>query len=172
MLPSNRFRSIGWATILAISLALFGALVFKVNSVKSQVRQAERQILALRNEKLMLETEFETRANQQQLAEWNDVDYGYQAPGPSQFVENERQLAMLGVPRAPGAPEPIRVMAANTVEEDSALPQMVSPLTGKSFAAEDTQQRRRPRLTARELSERLSGGAARISLSAGIGAVE
>ena len=47
MVPRNRLHSIGWATLLVIALALFGALTIKVNSVKSQVRQAERQIVAL-----------------------------------------------------------------------------------------------------------------------------
>jgi hypothetical protein len=48
--------------------------------VKSQVRLAERQITQLKQEKLFLETEFETRASQQQLKAFNDVDFGYQAP--------------------------------------------------------------------------------------------
>lgn len=167
----NWLRSAGWMTLVVISLAMFGALMFKVNTVISQVRQAERQIIALRSEKMMLETEFETRANQQQLAEWNDVEFGYQAPGPAQFVESERQLASLGTPRGPGAPAPIRVMTAEAEPEEQGFPQMVSPLTGKAFAAEAPSEGKRPRLTPKDLSERLSGHGAQISL-AGLGAAE
>jgi len=167
----NWIRSAGWMTLVVISLALFGALMFKVNTVVSEVRQAERQIIALRSEKMMLETEFETRANQQQLAEWNDVEFGYQAPGPAQFVESERQLAALGTPRAPGAPAPIRVLTAEADTEEEGFPAMVSPLTGKAFAAEAPNEGKRPRLTPQDLSARLSGRSAQISL-AGLGAAE
>jgi hypothetical protein len=170
-MPGNWLRSAGWMTVIVVCFALFGALVFKVNTVISQVRQAERQIVALRQEKMMLETEFETRSNQQQLAEWNDVEFGYQAPGPGQFMENDRQLAALGTPRAPGAPTPIRVMTAEAETEEQGFPQMVSPLTGKAFAAEEPSEGKRPRLSPKDLSERLSGGSAQISL-AGLGAAE
>lgn len=165
-------RSMGWATIVAISLALFAALVVKVNTVKSEVLQAERRILALRTEKMMLETEFETRSNQQQLSQWNDVDYGYKAPGAAQFLENERQLAMLGTPRGPGAPAPIRVMAANEQAPDEVFPQMVSPMTGQLFASGDGKEQLREQRPERGLSEALQTGAARVSLTAGMGVVE
>ncbi|MFA9201903.1 MAG: hypothetical protein ACEQR8_12165, partial [Cypionkella sp.] len=103
-LGGSRLRQLGWAAILALCVALFAALTFKVNSVRSQVRLAERQILALQREKVLLETELETRASQQQLAQWNAVDFGYQAPGPGQYLEGERPLARLGEPRGPSAP--------------------------------------------------------------------
>jgi hypothetical protein len=87
MVPNSRLRSIGWAVILAISLIMFAALTFRVNAVKSQVMLAERKILALEQQKSMLETEFQARASQQQLANWNDVDFGYKAPTAGQFLE-------------------------------------------------------------------------------------
>ncbi len=172
MLPRNRLHSIGWATLLVIALALFGALTIKVNSVKSQVRQAERKIVALRQQQDMLETEFQTRASQQQLADWNEVDFGYRAPDAEQFLQGERQLAALGTPRGPGAPAPIEVASAAGEESGESFPQMVSPLTGKAFAAEAGTSAHRPKVTARNLSERLSEGAERVSLSAhaGLGA--
>ena len=80
ILTRARAHSIGWALILAVCFALTIALTFKVNAVKSQVRLTERQIAALKQEKSLLETEFETRANQQQLTALNDVEFGYQAP--------------------------------------------------------------------------------------------
>lgn len=134
-LTRDRARSIGWAVILMVCLAMTVALTMRVNAVKSQVALAERKIVALRLDKQMLETEFETRANQQQLKALNDVEFGYQAPTPGQYLEGERQLASLAKARSPGAPTPIRVAAAATAEVPSFVA-MVSPLTGKALAAE------------------------------------
>lgn len=138
MLTRSRARSIGWAMILAVCFALTVALTFKVNAVKSEVRLTERRIAALKAEKSLLETEFETRANQQQLTALNDVEFGYQAPTAGQYLESERQLASLGKPRGPGAPQMIRVAAADPAgsASDSGFPAMVNPLTGKALAAE------------------------------------
>lgn len=127
----SRLRQLGWAVSLALCVALFVGLTFKVNSVKSQVRLAEREIVALQREKTLLETELETRASQQQLAQWNAVDFGYQAPTADQYLEGERQLAALGEPRAVAAPTPIRVARADDDQREVRLPAMVSPLTGK-----------------------------------------
>ncbi len=134
-LTRDRARSIGWAVILMVCLALTVALTMRVNAVKSQVALAERKIVALRLEKQMLETEFETRANQQQLKALNDVEFGYQAPTPGQYLEGERQLASLAKARGPDAPAPIRVATAATAEVPTFVA-MVSPLTGKALAAE------------------------------------
>lgn len=135
-LTRDRIRSIGWAVVLSICLAFMLALTFRVNAVKSQVRLAERQIVSLRQEKLFLETEFQTRANQQQLRSLNEVEFGYEAPTAGQYLESERQLAQLGKPRGADAPAPIRVASAAVEPEDNAVVAMVSPLTGKAVAAE------------------------------------
>ena len=81
-LTRDRMRSIGWAAVLLTCLAFTVVLTFKVNAVKSQVRLAERQILAVKQDKLLLETEFETRANQQQLRTLNEVEFGYRLRQP------------------------------------------------------------------------------------------
>jgi len=130
-LVGSRLRQIGWVVTLALCVTLFGALTFKVNSVRSEVRLAERRIVSLQRGNMMLETEFETRASQQQLAQWNAVDFGYQAPDADQYLEGERQLAALGEPRAADAPTPIRVAHAAGDARAMKLPAMVSPLTGK-----------------------------------------
>ncbi len=137
MLTRSGVHKAGWAAILVVCLALTIALTMRVNAVKSQVLLTERQLIALRQENSMLETEFETRANQQQLKALNDIEFGYDAPTAGQYLESERQLASLGKPRGPGAPSPIRV--ASAVEDnsgDSGLQAMVNPLTGKAMAAE------------------------------------
>jgi hypothetical protein len=127
MNSGNGLRKIGWAMVLIVCTALYGALHLRVNAVKSEVRLAERQIVALQNEKLLLETEFQTRSNQRQLATWNDVEFGYSAPKPGQFLEGERQLAQFGSPRIPGAPEPIMLGSAPQEENGASLAELISP---------------------------------------------
>ncbi|MFZ9395148.1 MAG: hypothetical protein ACO25F_03685 [Erythrobacter sp.] len=133
-MSGSRLRQIGWLVVLAVCACLFLALSFQVHAVKSEVLLAERQIIALERETLMLETEFEARANQRQLAEWNEVEFGYQAPRADQFLESELQLASLGSPIGPGAPSPIRVARADAPagSTSGAAPKaMVSPVSGR-----------------------------------------
>lgn len=130
-LTRDRIRSIGWAMVLTICVALVAALTLRVNAVKSQVRLTERQIVALKQERLFLETEFQARANQQQLRTINEVEFGYEAPKPAQYLESERQLAALGKQAAPGAPDPIRVASSANLDGKASFPLMVSPVTGK-----------------------------------------
>lgn len=155
-LTRDRMRSIGWAAVLLACLAITVALTFRVNAVKSQVRLAERQILQLRQEKLLLETEFQTRANQHQLSSLNEVEFGYRAPTAGQYLEGERQLAGLGKARGPDAPSPIRVARVSVPAETSLLPAMVSPLTGKAMASEVKDHSGHEPVTASNLRERLS----------------
>ncbi len=132
---ANRLRSVGWFVLLGLCFTLVLVLAFRVNALRSRVHHAEEKIVALKQEKLYLETEFETRANQQQLKAWNDVEFGYAAPGASQYLEGERQLASLSMPSTPDAPEPIRVASMDdSVIASAAFPAMVSPLSGKALS--------------------------------------
>ena len=129
-LAGSRLRQVGWAVVLAAVAGLFVALSFQVHSVKSEVLLAERELIRLERETMMLETEFQTRANQHQLADWNRVEFGYSAPRADQYLDNERQLASLGVPAGPDAPSPIRVARADLAGPDAPQREMVSPITG------------------------------------------
>jgi len=151
----SSMRSIGWAVILTVCMVLTLALTFRVNAVKSQVRLAERQIVRIQQEKSMLETEFETRANQQQLTALNQVEFGYQAPTAQQYLENERQLASLSKPRNVDAPAPIMVASAEEAV-NSPIGAMVSPLTGKAMAATIPAGGARRASRASELGDRLA----------------
>ncbi len=132
MVSANRFRSIGWIALLLVCATLVMVLAFRVNGLRSQVHRTEQQIVALRKEKLYLETEVETRANQQQLKLWNDVEFGYVAPTASQYLANERQLAAFSKPDEPDAPAPIRVASVDdAVAAQAAFPAIVSSLTGE-----------------------------------------
>ena len=135
---ANRLRSVGWLVLLGLCLALVMVLAFRVNALRSQIHHAEARIVALKQDKMYLETEFETRSNQQQLKTWNDVEFGYAAPNASQYLEGERQLAQLSVPAQADAPAPIRVASVDdAVIASAAFPAMVSPLTGKTLASND-----------------------------------
>jgi hypothetical protein len=132
MMTSTQARSLGWAAVLAICVAAVVVLSFKVHAVRSEVLLAERQLIALQRETLLLETEFQTRASQRQLAEWNQVEFGYQAPRAGQFLDGERQLASLGEVRGPDAPSPIRLASADG--DDAAAvtdAPMRSPVSGE-----------------------------------------
>lgn len=169
MVGGSRIRHIGWALVLAICLALLLALTFKVNAVKSDVRLAERRIIAAQQTKLMLETEFETRASQRQLSDWNAVEFGYSAPRADQYLESERQLAVLGTPRGIDAPDPVRVALNRPAPESEGL---FAEWMGED---EDAVATDRPQRTARRelaaaaaggLAERLASPAVAVSVAA------
>jgi hypothetical protein len=165
MTQQSRLRRMGWIAVLALCTACYLGLHLKVHAVRSEVVRSERQIVALEDEKTLLETEFETRASQEQLASWNRVEFGYAAPTASQFVENERQLAKFGTPRAAGAPEPIRVASLDKGAEAPPYPKFVSPLTGQPV----DQKLLDPEVRRVALDARHEGGALRIPLAAAIG---
>jgi len=156
----DRLQSIGWFTLLAFCTVLTGSLMLRVNAVKSQVQISQRQIMALRRENQFLETEYETRANQQQLADINDLDFGYKAPESAQYLENERQLAMLGKPREIGAPAPVEVASADDVRPapgglGNLVPQLANHLISPAMA-DVPPATRRVQLDAGNLRERLA----------------
>lgn len=133
MMTSSQARSLGWAAVLAVCFALVVVLSFRVHAVRSEVLLAERQLISLQRETLLLETEFETRASQRQLAEWNQVEFGYEAPRAGQFLDGERQLASLGEVRGPDAPSPIRLASADAEDVAAAADApMRSPVSGNT----------------------------------------
>jgi hypothetical protein len=142
-LTRDRVHSIGWMTVLLVCGALSLALMLRVNAVKSRVASSEKHIVYLKRDIDFLQTEFQTRSNQQQLKTLNDVEFGYEAPRAEQYIEGERQLAALGKAPSPGAPAPIRYASADGVAgSDGAgssggaqLLAMVSPVTGTAPAA-------------------------------------
>ncbi|WP_027442896.1 hypothetical protein [Erythrobacter cryptus] len=145
MLSRTQARSWGWMAVLALCAALVVALSLKVHAVRSEVLLAERQLIALKRETMLLETEFQTRASQAQLAEWNSVEFGYVAPRARQFLEAERQLASFGQGPLPGAPPPLRLASAEGAGEGTAAPggpaPMRSPVSGApvTLAAAETE---------------------------------
>ncbi len=159
MSRGSRLRQTGWFMLLTLCGVIFLVLTFHVNSVKNKVHLAERTIIQLEREKQTLEIEFEARASQQQLANWNKIDFGYEAPRADQYLDNPRQLAALGLARDANAPAPIRV-ARIEEEDEQTLISMVSPITGTPAGAGDGADRsaaaRSTASAGRSLAERLS----------------
>lgn len=139
MVTGSRMRQIGWLASVGLCVGIFAVLSFNVHAVRSEVLLAERKIVSLERETLLLETEFQTRANQRQLATWNAVEFGYEAPRADQYIDGERQLASLGLPASPGAPSPIRVARADVsaegqpTSEQTGRKDMVSPISGQAI---------------------------------------
>ena len=135
MTPQNRFHRMGWLAALGLCTLFYVGLHIKVHAVQSEVIGAERRIVALEGRRLLLETEFETRASQERLSTLNRVEFGYVAPGVGQFVEDERELSGFGAPRGLDGPAPIRV-AAVSAGDAPPFPRLVSPLTGRPIDEE------------------------------------
>lgn len=139
MVTGSRMRQIGWLASVGLCVGIFAVLSFNVHAVKSEVLLAERQIVSLERQTMLLETEFETRASQHQLATWNAVEFGYEAPRADQYIDGERQLASLGLPASPGAPSPVRVARAEVTEAgqpasaDKPRQEMKSPISGQTI---------------------------------------
>lgn len=135
MLTAARMRQIGWGALLAFCILAFTVMSLSVHAVQNEVVLAERRIIALKQETLLLETEFESRANQRQLAHWNRVEFGYLSPRADQYIDSRQDLAALGEPLGPDAPRPVRLARADLAALDPALADhgehsMVSPISG------------------------------------------
>jgi hypothetical protein len=148
------FRRIGWIALFIALAGLTFALHVKVQAVYSDVVRAERQIVALEQEKLLLATEFETRASQLQLAAWNRVDFGYSAPTADQFLDAEVQLAALGTRGLPGFGAPVQLARAEAEPSE--------PQPGTTAPAEIDAGEAEIRLA----TARLGGPTGRIALAA------
>lgn len=135
MTPQANMRRIGWFALMTICTIMYGALHFQVWSVSSEVKKAERAIVSLEQQNMLLETEFMTRSSQMQLAAWNRVDFGYTAPDADQFIASERQLSRFGSDRGESAPEPLRLASFDAAEEAPPFPTLVSPITGRPLDA-------------------------------------
>ena len=160
MTPQAQFRRMGWIALLALLTGMYLMLHFKVQAVHSDVVRAERRIVSLEQEKLLLATEFETRASQMQLAAWNQVDFGYVAPTAGQFLAGERQLASLGADALLPGSAPVRLAEADVAplpvapllsEDEDASPSA----SGRVLAVATTDEPRDVRLASATLGGRV-----------------
>jgi hypothetical protein len=124
MLAVKRLKTIGWiALIFIVAIALY-PLSLSVATLRSDLTRTEREIQRTRAELRYLETEFATRASLTQLAMWNDLEYGYEAPSAAQYLDGERELANLD-DKERQLDKPVRV-AAMTIKPQ-AEPAAIKP---------------------------------------------
>jgi hypothetical protein len=166
MTPQARFRRIGWFALLTVCTLFYGLLHLQVWSVSSEVKRAERQIVALEQHKLLLETEFLTRSSQAQLAAWNRVDFGYTAPRADQFIGSERQLASFGMDGGPNREEALRLASFSADEEVEPFPRLVSPITGEPLDEDLVRPARADGAGQASVIAAVAQGAARVPLNA------
>ncbi|MEM7703446.1 MAG: hypothetical protein AAF251_16025 [Pseudomonadota bacterium] len=128
----SRQRQMFWLVALGVSLAAFVGLSLTVHFVRNAVLTSDIEIVSLKKKRQLLETEFQARASQHQLARWNRVDLGFVAPRADQYLDGRKQLAELGQPLGPNAPSPIRVANADADQITRvAQREMFSPISGK-----------------------------------------
>lgn len=92
----NPMKNFGWFAIILLVVMMLYPLSLNVASLRGDLVQVDRNILATKKEINYLQAELKARANLQQLEEWNDLLYGFQSPTAAQFSDGERALASLG----------------------------------------------------------------------------
>ncbi|MBB3988955.1 hypothetical protein [Croceicoccus naphthovorans] len=98
MTHAARLQSLLWTGAVVLATALSLVLMLQVKAVNSEIAETDKAIIAAKQQIAVLETEFQTRARQQQLVRWNEVDFGYVAPRADQFLDGRAELAALGKP--------------------------------------------------------------------------
>ncbi len=95
-LAMKRLKNLGWLALVFLVAILLYPLSLNVAATHSDLARVDSQILETKREISFLQAELRTRASVQQLAEWNELLYGYEPPTAEQFVEGEAALANLG----------------------------------------------------------------------------
>lgn len=94
-LAMKKLKNFGWVALLSFVAVLLYPLSLNVGALRSELISTDQKILNTKREISFLQAELRTRANMQQLAEWNDLLYGYAPPTAEQYLDGERALANL-----------------------------------------------------------------------------
>lgn len=94
-LAMKKLKNFGWVALLSVIIVLLYPMSLNVGALHSELVSTDRKIMETKREISFLQAELRTRANMQQLAEWNDLLYGYGPPTADQFLAGERALANL-----------------------------------------------------------------------------
>ena len=94
-LAMKKLKNFGWVALLSVIMVLLYPLSLNVGALHSELVNTDRKIMETKREISFLQAELRTRANMEQLAEWNDLLYGYDPPTAEQFLNGERALANL-----------------------------------------------------------------------------
>lgn len=108
-LAMKRIKNLGWLALVFTVAILLYPLSLNVAALHSDLVRVDQKIMETKREISFLEAELSTRANVQQLEEWNQLLYGYEPPTAAQFLDGERALASLG--GAAPAVKPVMVSA-------------------------------------------------------------
>lgn len=116
-LAMKRIQNLGWlALVFAVAILLY-PLSLNVAALHSDLVRMDQKIMETKREISFLEAELSTRANVQQLEEWNQLLYGYEPPTAAQFLDGERALASLG-----GAAPVVRPVMVSAAKIDGVEP--------------------------------------------------
>lgn len=94
-LAMKKLKNFGWVALLSVIIVLLYPMSLNVGALHSELVTTDRKIMETKREISFLQAELRTRANMAQLAEWNDLLYGYGPPTADQFLAGERALANL-----------------------------------------------------------------------------
>ena len=94
-LAMKKLKNFGWVALLSFIIVLLYPMSLNVGALHSELVSTDRKIMETKREISFLQAELRTRANMAQLAEWNDLLYGYGPPTADQFLAGERALANL-----------------------------------------------------------------------------
>ena len=94
-LAMKKLKNFGWVALLSVIIVLLYPMSLNVGALHSELVSTDRKIMETKREISFLQAELRTRANMAQLAEWNDLLYGYGPPTADQFLAGERALANL-----------------------------------------------------------------------------
>lgn len=94
-LAMKKLKNFGWVALLSVIIVLLYPMSLNVGALHSELVSTDRKIMETKREISFLQAELRTRANMGQLAEWNDLLYGYGPPTADQFLAGERALANL-----------------------------------------------------------------------------
>lgn len=94
-LAMKKLKNFGWVALLSVIIVLLYPMSLNVGALHSELVSTDRKIMETKREISFLQAELRTRANMGQLAEWNDLLYGYNPPTAEQFLAGERALANL-----------------------------------------------------------------------------
>ncbi len=94
-LAMKKLKNFGWVALLSVIVVMLYPLSLNVGALHSKLVETDRKIMQTKRAISFLQAELRTRANMHQLAEWNDLMYGYAPPTAEQFLEGERALANL-----------------------------------------------------------------------------
>lgn len=126
MTAAYRLKGLGWFASCTAFVLVFYLVSLQVASERNRLEALNGRIRVAERDIRALETEFDTRANLQQLEKWNGDILALSAPVAGQFVTNQAQLASLRFD-APLMGDAAVKTAALVVPTIPAMPEVTAP---------------------------------------------